>query len=321
MKAFGMTRRCALAGIALAAGSMAYAQADYPTRPITLIVPYGAGGGTSNMARALGDQLAKRLGQPVVLDYKPGAGGTLGVVHTKRAKADGYTLTLVPLSVFRQPYLSPVQYDPLQDVSYISTFMNYSYAIGVPASSPWKTIDDLVKGVKAAPDKFSYAGSAQYSSNHLAMVELGRVAGLNWTFVPFKGDADAITALLGNHVNIISATSTIKPFAADGKVRILAVAGDARSPDYPGVPTLKEAGYNVSMNSPLGVGGPPGLPKAIVDKLDAAIKDSMSDPEFINQARFLSIDLSYRNAADYTAWAKETYANEKSIIGRLAEKK
>lgn len=306
----------------VAIGGIAQAQpaaaTTYPQKPITLIVPYAAGGNTDAMARALGEHMTRRLGQPIIIEQKPGAAGTLGVTQMVRTKPDGYSLTLVPLSVFRQPYLTKVMYQPLKDITYISSVMNYTYAVAVPYDAKWKTIQDLVAYAKAEPGKLSYAGSAQYSSNHLAMTELARVAGLKWTFIPFKGDADAINALMGGHVDFISATSTILPFVESKKMRVLAVAGADVSPDFPGVPTLKQSGYPVEMASPLGIGGPAGMAPEIVAKLDATVREVMKDPEFIKQARFLGVELAYRDHKAYTAWAHQTYAAEKTIIGRLA---
>ena len=305
-------------GLGLTASTAAQTASPYPSKPISLIVPYGAGGSTDALARALTDRMGKKLGQPFIVESKPGAAGTLGVTQMVRTRPDGYSLTLVPLSVFRQPYLTKVQYDPLKDLSYIATVMNYTYAIAVPYSAPWKSIQELVADARKSPDKYSYAGSAQYSSNHLAMTELARAAQLQWTFVPYKGDAEAINALLGGHVDIISATSTILPFVESKKARVLAVAGAERSPDFPGVPTLKEACYPVEMASPLGIAGPAGLPRDIVDKLDSTVREVMQDPDFIQQARMLGVELNYRGSKAYTAWAADTYAKEKTIITRLA---
>jgi tripartite-type tricarboxylate transporter receptor subunit TctC len=305
-------------GLGLLCTATAQTTAKYPDKAVNLIVPYGAGGNTDAMARALTEHLTKKLGQPFIIENKPGAGGTLGVTQMLRAKPDGYNLTLVPLSVFRQPYLTKVQYDPLKDLTYVANVMNYTYAIAVPYNAPWKTIADMVGDVKKSPGKFSYAGSSQYSSNHLAMTELARATSLDWTFIPYKGDAEAINALLGSHVDIISATSTILPFVESKKVRVLAVAGSERSPDFPGIPTLKEAGYPVEMSSPLGIAGPAGMPKEIVDKLDTAVHEVLQDPAFTKQARSLGVELNYRNSPTYTSWAQQTYAKEKTIITRLA---
>lgn len=313
-------KRMLPAGVAMAgvfAGSVNAAD-TYPSRPITLTVPYGAGGSTDSLARSFAERLGSKLGVSVIVDYKAGAGGTLGAAHVKNQAPDGYSLTLLPLSVLRQPYLVKVNYEPLKDLTWISAVANYSYVVAVPESSTWQTINELVDDVKANPGKFNYAASAQYSSNHLAMAELGRVADLDWTFIPYKGDAEAITSLLGSNVDIISATSTILPFVKDKKVRPLAVAGSQRSPDFEGVPTLKESGYDVEMASPLGVGGPANMPVEVVNKLESAIAAVMADPVFLEKARFLGFELAHKNHKDYTAWAEQTYANEKTIIGRLA---
>lgn len=317
---FSALKRLLPLGVAmtgLVAGSVSAAD-NFPSRPITLTVPYGAGGSTDGLARLFAERLGSKLGVNVIVDYKAGAGGTLGAAHIKHQAPDGYSLTLLPLSVLRQPYLVKVNYEPLKDLTWIAAVANYSYVVAVPESSKWKTINELVEDVKANPGKFNYAGSAQYSSNHLALAELGRVAGLDWMFIPYKGDAEAITSLLGNNVDIISATSTILPFVKDKMVRPLAVAGAHRSPDFEGVPTLQESGYDVVMASPLGVGGPANMPEAIVNKLDGAIAEVMVDPAFIEKARFLGFELEHKNHKDYTDWAKETYAKEKTIIGRMA---
>lgn len=303
----------------LLSGTWAQDVGSYPNKPINMIVPYGAGGATDAFARILAEHVGKKLGQPLILENKPGASATLGVLQMVRAKPDGYNLTMVPLSVFRQPYLNKVQYNPIKDVSYIANVMNYTYAIAVPYNAPWQNISELESHAKSAPGKISYAASSQYSSNHLAMTELARVADLQWSFIPYKGDAEAINALLGSHVDVISVTSTILPFVESKKVRVLAVAGAERSPDFPNVPTLKESGYAVEMSSPLGIGGPAGLPKEIVEKLDGAIREVMGTPEFIQKARLLGIELNYRDSKTYTTWAQETFVREKAIISRLAD--
>ena len=304
--------------LGLSLATLASGQEVYPTRPITIVVPVGAGGSTDSLARALAEHMGRKLGQPVVIENRPGAGATLGAAQMVSTKPDGYTLTMVPLGVFRMPYLSKVQYDPMKDLTYIASVSNFTYAIAVPAESKWKDLAQLIADVKASPDRFSYAGSALYTSNHLLMAELGRVAGLKWTFVPYKGDAEAITALLGGHVQIVSATTTVLPFVESGKVRVLAVGGAEPSPYFPGVPTLKQLGHNVEMLSPLGIGGPAGLPAAVVTKLDRTIREIVEDPAFAKQANQLGMELAYRDHRAYTAWTQATFVAEKTIIKRLA---
>jgi tripartite-type tricarboxylate transporter receptor subunit TctC len=307
---------CLLAATGLA--TPAFAQDSYPSRPITLIVPYAAGGSTDQLGRALAEGLSRELRQAVVVDNKPGGNGTMGVLQMKRSQPDGYTLTMVPLSVFRQPYLQTVSYHPLKDLSYIATVANYSYAIAVRADARWKTIQDLVNDAKANPDSIAYGSSALYSTNHLVMAELGRETGVRWTHVPYKGDSEALTALMGGHVQVVSSTSTVLPFAQSGKMRVLATGGETRPKDFPDVPTLKEAGYPVALASPLGIGGPAALPEAIVQKLDAAIARVLKDPAFIGQTDKLGIELFYTGHKQYAQYAQQASVQEKSIIGRLA---
>ncbi len=315
-----LTRASALALAACAAslGAPAIAQDSYPSRPITLIVPYAAGGSTDQLGRALAEGLSRELKQPVVVDNKPGGNGTMGVLQMKRSQPDGYTLTMVPLSVFRQPYLQTVAYQPLKDLSYISLVANYTYAIAVRADAKWKTIQELVNDAKARPDSIAYGTSALYSTNHLVMAELARETGVQWTHVPYKGDAEALTALMGGHVQVVSSTSTVLPFAQSGKMRVLATGGETRPKDFADVPTLKEAGYPVALGSPLGIGGPAALPAAIVQKLDAAIARVLKDPAFSAQVEKLGIELFYRDHQQYAQYAQQATVQEKSIIGRLA---
>jgi len=305
-------------GLCALAGTVA-AQENYPSRPITLVVPYAAGGSTDQLGRALADGLGRSLKQPVVIENKPGGNGTFGVLQMGRSKPDGYSLTMVPLSVFRQPYLQPVSYDPLKDLSYIATVANYSYAIAVKQDAKWKTIRELVDDARARPDSIAYGSSALFSSNHLVMAELGRAAGIQWTHVPYKGDSESLAALLGGHIQVVSSTSTVLPFVQSGKMRVLATGGETRPKDFPDAPTLKEAGYPVVIASPLGIAGPAGLPAAIVEKLDGAIRKLMQEPEFVASVEKLGIELSYKDHVQYTQYAKAASAQEKTIIERLSK--
>ena len=295
------------------------AQEVFPSRTISLIVPYAAGGSTDQLGRALAEALSRRLKQSVIVENKPGAGGTLGALQMTRAKPDGYSLTMIPLSVFRQPYLQATNYNPIKDITYVSAVANYSYAIGVRADAKWKTLKDLVDDARANPNMISYGTSALYSTNHVMVAELERAAGVSLTHVPYKGDSEAITALLGGHIQVVSSTSTVLSFAQSGKIRLLAQGGVKRAKDFPDVPTLKEQGYPVAVASPLGVGGPAGLPPAVVEKLDAAIRETLADPGFQKTVEVFGIELVYQSHAQYSEYARITSAQEKSIIERLSK--
>jgi len=312
----------ATAGTFLVSGSLtAQAAETYPDKPITLIVPYAPGGSTDILGRLIGDRLSRHFDQNVIIENRAGADGTLGVVQTRRQKPDGYNLTMLPLTVLRQPHLIDVAYDPIEDITWISSMTNYNYAIAVPWDSPWETIEDLITAVRENPGKYDYAGSSPYSSNNLAMVEFAREADLDWQYIAFKGDIDGLNALMGNHVDIVSSTVTsLMPFVESERLRPLVVAGPQRSPDLPDVPTLKEKGYEVGLTSPLGLGGPANMDPEVVAIIDGAIQEALEDPAFIEQAQKQGwTELLYMNHEDYSKWAAETFENEKSIIERLSD--
>lgn len=308
-------------GAFLISGSLNSAVANnYPDKPITLVVPYAAGGGTDILGRLIGDRLSKHFDQTVIIENRSGADGTLGVVHVHRQKPDGYSLTFLPLTVLRQPHLIDVSYDPIEDITWVAAMANYSHVVGVPWDSPWETIDDLIEAVKADPGKYNYAGSTPYSSNNIAMVELAREADIDWQYIAFKGDIDGVNALLGNHVDIVSSTvTTLVPFVEDKRIRPLAVTGMQRAPDLPDVPTLKEQGFDIALASPLGIGGPADMDPEVVAALDKAVKEALEDPSFVETAQNQGwTELIYMGHEDYTKWATETFSNEKSIIERLS---
>jgi len=309
--AAGMVASAALAAPASASG--------YPQRPITLIVPYAPGGTTDILGRALGEALSKTLKQTVVVENKPGANGTLGVVNLKRAKPDGYTLSMIPLGVFRQPYIQSVSYDPLKDLTYVSMVGGYNYAIAVKTDAPWKSIQELVEHARKHPGEVFYGVSARYSVNEFIMMDLAKKLDIEWTSVPFKGDSEAITNLLGGQIQAVSATNTILPMAQSGAVRVLATAGEKRSADFPDAPTLNEVGYPVVVTSPLGIAGPAGMPEDVVKTLDAAIETALKDPKLIETAGRFGIGLRYLDHAGYTRYAMDAAVNEKEAVRTMLD--
>jgi len=313
--------KIAVAGALAMSGFMGQAVAadNYPERPITLIVPYAPGGTTDVLGRALGDALSRTLGESVVVENRPGANGTMGVMNLKRAKPDGYTLSMIPLGVFRQPYIQSVNYDPSKDLTYVSMVGGYNYAIAVKADAPWQSIQELVEYTRENPGEIFYGVSARYSVNEFIMMDLAKKLSLDWTSVPFKGDSEAITNLLGGQIHAVSATNTILPMAQSGQVRVLATAGTERSADFPDAPTLMEAGYPVTVTSPLGIAGPAGMPEGVVKKLDEAIKTALDDPKLIETAGRFGIGLNYMNHEGYTQYALEAAVNEKEAVQTMLE--
>jgi len=223
----------------------------------------------------------------------------------------------VPIGIFRMPHITGTRYDPIKDLTYISMIAGYNYYVAVGADSPWKTLDDLVAYAKSKPDAISYGTPGAYSSQHIAMVQLGEAAQAKWTHVPYKGDADALSAMLGGHIQVLVGASTILPYVASGKVRILASLGDKRSPDLPDVPTLKEAGYPVVHTSPFGIAGPKGMDPAVIAKLDGAFRATLKDEAFLSLLRQSGVSPQYMDSASYTKAAKASADTEREVIKKL----
>lgn len=315
-----MNLRAALAMFVLAASQAPSAAASpdaYPTKPITIIVPYAAGGTTDVMARALAKSLANQLKQPVVIENKPGVGGSMGVAAMQTAKPDGYTLTMTPVGIFRQPLLQTVPWDPIRDVTYLATVLTYDFALAVKADSPFKTAKELVDFAKKHPGEIDYGTPGRYTGNQVVLAMLGKREGVEFTHIPYKGDADAIAALMGGHVKAAVVTNSVLAQVKSGKVRVLATADDARNPEFQGVPTLKELGYDVIVQSPLGIGGPANLPAPIVEKLDKAIKAALDDNEVKTAAKNFGVRTYYLDHEAYAAFAKNEYESQKPLISDL----
>lgn len=311
---FLTTAAAAAAGIALP--SLARAQA-FPSRPIRYICPWPAGGSTDAVIRALAESAGKTLGQTIIVDNKPGAGGMLGANEMMTAKPDGYTLTQLPHGVFRIPHMQKVQYDPLKDFTWIACLTGYTFGLVVPADSPIKSIKDLVAYAKANPEKFTYGSTGTGTSPHLAVEEFAQRAGIKLTHVPFKGNADNMQAILGGHVMAASDATGWAPHVESGKLRLLATYGSKRTKRWPNVPTLDELGYKTVSDSPFGVCGPKGMDPAVVETLHEAFRKTLNDPAVL--AAFDKYDQSviYMNTAQYTRFARETFIAEKATIERL----
>jgi tripartite-type tricarboxylate transporter receptor subunit TctC len=310
-------------GLSLAAtmlaSSASYASADYPKQPIRLIVPYSAGGVTDLAGRALAEQMGHYLGQPVIVENKTGANGTMGAIQMVNTKPDGYTLSMVPIGIFRMPHITGASYDPAKDFTYISQVAGFNYYLTVSSKSPWTTLAEFVEHAKTNAGKVSYGSPGAFSSQHIAMVQLGNEAGLNWTHIPFKGEADALTAVMGQHVQAAVGASGAIPYINNGDMRALATLGDERSAALPNVPTLKESGYDIVHTSAFGIIGPKGMPANVVAKIDEAIEKSMKDPALVKRMDTLGITPLYLNHADYTKTAMKSVVEEEKTIKSLGD--
>lgn len=309
--------KAALASSAVIALPSLAQTAPYPNRPVRLICPWPAGGSTDAVMRALAESASKNLGQQVVIENKPGAGGMLGANELANARPDGYTLSQLPHGVFRIPHMQKVQFDTLKDFTWITCLTGYTFGLVVPADSPIKSIKDLVDYAKANPGKFAYGSTGTGTSPHLAVEEFAQRAGIVLNHIPFKGNADNMQAVLGGHTMAASDATGWAPHVESGKLRLLATYGSKRTKRWPNVPTLDELGYKTVSDSPFGVCGPKGMDPAVVRTVHDAFRKTLEDPAVMSTFDKYDQTVIYMNTDTYTKWARETYEAEKATIERL----
>ncbi len=289
----------------------------FPTRPITLYVPF-VSGTTDTMARKVAEVAARHLGQPVVVENKPGAGGTLGPVQmAKTAKPDGYTLSLIPSSLFRYPYMQKVDWDPIQDFTYIAGLSIDAMSIQTYADSPFRTFEDMVRWARANPGKLSYGTPGAGTSMHLLIETAAAKLGIEVLHIPYKGGSDLIKALLARETMVtVDTAGTIYPHVIAGKARYLAQFNETRASYMRDVPTAKELGIDMVYTIGVGIAGPRGLPEAIVGRLHEAFRKGLEDPETLALLDTLKKDPWPIGPAAYTAWAKASYQQERAMVER-----
>jgi tripartite-type tricarboxylate transporter receptor subunit TctC len=281
---------------------------NFPNKPITLIVPYPAGGATDVIIRPLAEAAKKYLGQPVIVDNRGGGGGAVGVGTIIGKNPDGYLLSVVVTSLHRVSYINKLSFDTVKDVTPVIRVAGYLYGILVNQNSPHKTLKDLLDYAKANPGKLSYMASGIGTGGHIAMEELGYYAGgLKFNHLPSKGDQESSTALLGGHVEAISTTSGWIPLLEAGKLRLLATYGEKRTKRFPSVPTVYELGYKFIHNSPIGIVGPKGMPKEVVKILEEAFHKALDDPLFLAAMAKFEMPVMYQNSEDFTKYWAEAY--------------
>jgi tripartite-type tricarboxylate transporter receptor subunit TctC len=279
----GVAVRIALAIAALVAHSAGAPAQDYPTRPITLVVPYSAGGGNDAMARIVADKMSRTLGQQIVIENRGGAGGSIATRAVAKAVPDGYTLVLGGTGTLAiNPTLyNNVGYDPRKDFAPVGLIGTSALIVLVHPSLPAKSIQDLIALAKAQPGKLNYASAGSGSGIHLATELFQVMAGIKLTHIPYKGSGPALTDLVGGHVNIyFSSLPPAQGVAKEGKVRALAVTGTTRSAVFPHTPTVAEAGlpgFEAVLH--YGIVAPAGTPRAIIDKLNAALREAVASPD------------------------------------------
>jgi tripartite-type tricarboxylate transporter receptor subunit TctC len=307
-----------LLAVAIAAFATAAQAQQFPTRPVTLIVPWPAGGSTDIALRALASATEKHLGQSIVIENRPGAAGALGPANmAANARPDGYTVAQFPISVFRMPYIQKMAYDPAKDFTYVIHLTGYTFGVVVRADAPWKTFQELLDHAKANPGKVNYGTPGAGTSLHITMEQIAKQKGLKWTQVPFKGGADNMNALLGGHIDATADSTGWAELVNSGKFRLLVTWGAARTRNWPNVPTLRDLGIDMISNSPFGIGGPKGMDPAVVKVLHDAFKKGMEEQLYKDAMAKLDMEPYYLGTAEYHAYAMQQIGEQKQLVEEL----
>jgi len=307
--------RLAAAGLA-APAFMARAQA-FPSKPIRLQIAFPAGGPTDITMRSLADSAGKLLGQPVVVENRTGAGGTLPAQALQTAAPDGYTLAQIPLGVFRLPYTTKINWDPVKDIAYVLNVTGYAFGLVVPTDSPLKTWAQFVAYAKANPGKLSYGSTGTLTSPHLTMELIAQQLGIELLHVPYKGSADLMQSIMGGQIMAAADSTGFASQVEAGKLRVLNTWGEQRLAKFPDAPTLKELGLGLVQNSPFGIGAPRATPPEVVRRLHDAFKKAMEEASYQQALARYDMVPMYMSSEVYTRFAQDTFQREKALVDKL----
>jgi len=311
-----MFRRTALALPLLAAPALA--QPRFPDRAIRLIVPWTAGGPADVGFRALGEIAGRRLGQPVVVENRAGAAGILGAMALQEARPDGHVISQMHVGVVRQMLLNPrPPYHPIDDLTYILQITGFIMGCVVRADSPHRSLEDLLAFARAHPGRLNYGSLGTGSTQHLVMERIALARGLQWTHAPYRGTADTLRALLGGEIDFASESSGWAPLVESGQLRLLAVYGSARARRFPAVPTLRELGIDLVVDSPGGLIGPRGLDAGVVRILAEAFTEAARDPAHLQILERLDQPLLLADGAAYRELMRRTMEEERGLLRQL----
>jgi tripartite-type tricarboxylate transporter receptor subunit TctC len=314
-KLLGATSALAL-GPAFGA-TLAHAQAPFPTRPITIWLPWPAGGATDLTFRILADGVSRRLGQKVLVENRGGAGGTLAMPIIQQAQPDGYTLAQLPQTALRAPWTRKVLWDPIRDTTPIIQISGVTFGIVVPAASPFRSLDDLFAFAKAHPGELTIATNGTGTTPHVVMDDLFGRRGLTFNHVPYKGTAEQMIAVSSGQVQVGVNSNGFGPFVDSGRLRLLVTFGEHRTKRWLNVPTLKELGHGIVATSPYGIVGPAGIPAPIVATLHEAFRAAMNDPAHVAELAIYDQELAYLGPQEYARSLKLAYEAERKVVERM----
>lgn len=315
-------RQLIAAAVASAVGLPALARArsgsdGFPARPVSLWVPWPAGGATDLTMRVLAEQASHHLSQKVLTENRAGAGGTLVMPVLQQAAPDGYTIGQVPQPVFRAVHTQKVLWDPLRDLTPIIQLTGVTFGVVVQAASPFRTLDDLFEYARANPGRLSISTNGLGTTPHLVLEDLFGKRNLKYIHVPYKGTSEQMINVASGQVMAGVNSTGFAPFVDSGQLRLLATFGERRTKRWPQVPTLKELGHGIVATSPYGLCGPRGMSPAVVQILHDALKAALFDPAHLSELARYDQEPNYLGPDDYARSMREVYASERAAVERL----
>jgi tripartite-type tricarboxylate transporter receptor subunit TctC len=288
----------------------------YPDRPITMVVPWGVGGMTDLITRAISMAAEKEFGKPIIIDNKAGAAGVIGLNYVLKSKPDGYTLVLTTSSAYLLiPHMRTVPYNPITDITDIVPIVQFDFGLAVRSDSPWKNYEDVIKYAKEHPEKFTYATAGVGNTQHIFLERIAKKEGIKWTHIPFKSGAEAVTACLGGHSDAVSQGSLeLLPHVDSGKLRFLVSLNNFRWKSVPNVPTIVEKGYDSYAWSFMTVLGPKGLPEPIRQKIEDTFNKAKKSPSFVKILNEYKIEALNMSGKEHGLFWRSKYDEMRKVL-------
>ncbi len=309
----------ALSAVALAIPALAVAQDRYPSKPITFIVPYAAGGSSDTRSRQLAQHMSETLGVPVVVENRPGASGNIGTSQIARSKPDGYTIGLgnfAPMAINKSLYGDTLPYDPEKDIQPIALIERGGMVLAVNTQSPYQSAEELLKDARANPDKLNYASTGAGGASHLISELFKQRAGFEAIHVPYRGGAPAVNDLMGGNVDMyLELASLFIPHlkAENPRIRALAISTEERIPALPDLPTFKELGIDLVGSNWFGVVAPAGIPEDVLNTLNDAVNKALQNPEYRKVVETQGAEVAGGTPEEFKQFIK----NESALWGEL----
>lgn len=294
--------------------------ARFPQRAITLMVPWPSGGSTDLSMRILAQEASTKLQQTIIIENRPGAGGTMAMAPLQNARPDGYTLAQLPQPVFHIAHTQKVLWDPIRDTTPIIQISGYTFGIVVPVDSPFRTVADILNWARAHPGQLTVGSNGIGTTPHTAMQELMDLQGLSYIHIPYKGTAEQMVAVASSQLMVGVNSTGFAPYVESGRLRLLATFGEHRSKRWSYAPTMKELGLGIVAMSPYGIVGPRGLAPSVILALHDAFKFAMAEPSHLNEIAKYDQSLNYQGSEDYGKSMRETFAAERRHVERTAQK-